>query len=129
MRAILALTLAISLLSVVARAETSSDLGYSTVASALTGLQKKDGVRVSRQGGWTVIDDRAALTLWSFTPEGHPAHPAVIQRTIVEDQGNLFVQMHVLCEATKPACDNLVADFGKLNQQMTEDLRRRKQRN
>lgn len=129
MRSLLALTLVIGLSPVGAGAETASGTGYPTVASALDALRKKDGVRISRQGGWTIIDDRADLTLWSFTSEGQPAHPAVVQRKVIEKQGNVFVQMNVMCEASKPACDALVADFNKLNQQMTDDLQRRKRGN
>jgi hypothetical protein len=128
MRSLLALILMTGLLAVDVRAETSS-LGYPTVAAALEALQKRADVAVSREGGWTIINDRASLTLWSFTPEGHPAHPAAIRRKIVEERGNLYVQMNVLCEASKAACDALVADFNKLNQQMSDDLNRRKQPN
>ena len=128
MRSLAALILMIGLLTVAVRAETSS-VGYPTVASALEALQKRADVRISRQGEWTIIEDRASLTLWSFTPERHPAHPAVVRRKIVEERGKLYVQMNVLCEAAKAACDNLVADFNKLNQQMADDLNRRKQAN
>jgi hypothetical protein len=99
---------------------------YSTVASALEGLRAKQGASISVQAGWTVIEDRSTLSLWSFTPPGHPANPAAIHRKVIQEGDNIFVQMDVTCEAAKPACDALVADFEKLNQQMTEDLKRRK---
>jgi hypothetical protein len=129
MRLLLVLALTIGLSVVAVRAQTSSDLGYPTVAAALEALQKRADVRISRQGGWTIVDDRGSLTLWSFAPDGHPAHPAVVRRKIVEEQGQIFVRMNVLCEASKAACDALVADFNKLNQQMADDLNRRKQPN
>jgi hypothetical protein len=129
MRSLAVLALAIGLSVVAVRAQTSSDLGYPTVAAALEALQKKADVRISQQGGWTVIEDHASLTLWSFAPERHPAHPAAVRRKIVEERGNIYVQMNVLCEAAKQACDALVADFDKLNQQMAADLNRRKQPN
>jgi hypothetical protein len=43
---------------------------YPSVSSALDGLRAKDGVKISVQSGWVVIDDRSTLGLWSFTPPG-----------------------------------------------------------
>jgi hypothetical protein len=43
-----------------------SPIAYPTVAEALQALQHKNGVRISNQGGWTVIDDPSEQTLWSF---------------------------------------------------------------
>jgi hypothetical protein len=71
-----------------------------------------------------VIEDRAASTLWSFTPVDDPAHPGAVRRTIVERDGTLFVDMGILCQATKAACDQLAADFTALNAKMREDLAR-----
>ena len=98
---------------------------YATVALAMKSLQAKSGVRVSQQSGWTVIEEPSTLSLWSFTPESHPANPAVVHRKIIQEGDDLFVRMHVLCEASKPACDTLTSDFQKLNPQMTENLRRK----
>jgi hypothetical protein len=106
--------------------DSSGRIGYATVASALESLRAKSGVSVSRQSGWTIITEPSGLSLWSFTPEGHPAAPAVVHRQVLQEGGDFFVKMQVLCEAAKPACDALVADFEKLNQQMAEDLKRRK---
>jgi hypothetical protein len=108
------------------KGKTTSGSEYPTVASALDGLRAKNGVQISVQSGWTVINDPSTLSLWSFTPPGHPAHPAAIHRKVIQENGNIYVQMNVMCEAAKPACDALVAEFEKLNRQMTEDLKRRK---
>ena len=101
-----------------------SSIGFPSVAAALDAMRAKPGVNVVNQTGWTVIEGRANSALWSFTPSGHAAHPATVLRTIVERDGSLFVDMRVLCEATKAACDQLVADFTALNQKMREDLAR-----
>jgi hypothetical protein len=69
-----------------------------------------------------VIHDRAALTIWSFTPSGHPAHPAVVRRVVVRQDGAMHVKMSGLCEATKPACDKLWTDFEQLNEQMRKTI-------
>ncbi len=95
---------------------------YPTAAKALEALRAKPGVNMSVQSGWTVIEDRATLTVWTFTPADHRAHPAAIQRKIVQEGGNIYVKMNVLCEAAKPDCDALVADFGKLNERVRDDL-------
>jgi hypothetical protein len=62
------------------------------------------------------------MTLWSFTPSGHPAHPAAVRRTVIRQGDDIGVKMAVHCEATKAACDRLVADFKALNERMREDL-------
>lgn len=102
----------------------SAGIGYPTVAAALNAMRAKSGANVSIQAGWTVIEDRAALTAWSFTPAGHPAHPAVVRRTITREGDNIFVKMTVLCEAPKPACDALTAEFQDLSKKMQDSLRR-----
>jgi hypothetical protein len=101
----------------------TSDREYATVALALEALRAKSGVKISDLAGWTVIEDRSTLSLWSFTPSGHPAHPAAIHRKVVQEGNNIFVKMHVLCEAPKPACDKVVADFQSLNQQVRKDMK------
>ena len=83
-------------------------------------------MNVSIQSGWTVIEDRANLSMWAFTPAGHPAHPAAIRRVLTEKDGAWFVEMSALCEATKSACDKVVAEFHELNNQMRADLERRR---
>ena len=102
------------------------NIGYLTVAAALDGMRTKSGVNVSIQGSWTVIEDGATSSIWSFTPAGHPAHPAVVRRTIVQQGNDIFVNMGVLCEAAKPSCDKLVAEFQELNNKMRESLSRRR---
>jgi hypothetical protein len=99
-----------------------SGIGYPTVTAALAALRAKSGVKVHEQAGWTVVDDPETTSIWSFTPAGHPAHPAVIRRTIVQEGKDIFVRMGVLCQASKPACDKLVAEFEAMNKAMRERL-------
>ena len=105
-----------------------SGVGYPTVAAALEAMRAKRGVNVSIQSGWTIIEDRANLTLWSFTPAGHPAYPAVVRRVMTQKDGAWFVTMGVLCEAAKSACDKLVLEFRELNKKMREDIERSRSR-
>src|SRR3954453_16149796 len=78
---------------------------YPTVAAALDGLRTKSGVNVVNQSGFTVIEEPAAAAIWTFTSAGHPAHPAVVRRGVVQRGDNIFVEMQVKCEADKTACD------------------------
>jgi hypothetical protein len=107
-----------------APAKSPPDREYATARAALEAMRSKSGVKISTQGGWTVIEDHSTLSLWSFPPPGHPAYPAAVHRKVVQEGDNILVQMNVLCEAPKPACDAMVVEFQKLNGQVREDLKR-----
>lgn len=96
---------------------------YATAKAAFEAVRAKSGVKVSTLSGWTVIEDGSTLSVWSFTPPNHPAAPAAIHRQVVQEGGNLFVKMNVLCEAPRPACDALVTEFEKLNTRVRNDLK------
>ena len=100
-----------------------NQLGYASPAQAMVALRAKPGVVFTEQRGWTVAEDRADFAVWSFVPSGHPAHPAVVRRRVVERDGAMFVDMQVLCTAKKPACDALVQEFQDLNRAMRRTLR------
>jgi hypothetical protein len=98
-------------------------IGYPTVAAALEALKARSDVSISAQGGWTIVDERSASTLWSFTPPGHPAHPAAVKRTIVSRDDAVAIDMTALCQATKVACDKLMAEFRELNERLSQSIR------
>jgi len=102
----------------------SSTVGYPTVAAALKDLRSRPGVEISEQHGWTVANDEASKTLWSFPPLGNPAYPSAVKRQFVNADGGVSLQMSILCEASKAACDDLVRDFQTLNTQMIQSLKR-----
>src|ERR1700741_129042 len=81
-----------------------STIGYPSVAAALAALEDRPDVTRSLQGGWTIVEDRAADTLWSFAPPGHPAYPAAVKRQVVDQDGAVYVRMSVQCEASKKDC-------------------------
>ena len=101
-----------------------SSIGYPSVAAALAALRAKPDVRIATQGGWTIVDDRADKSIWSFTPAGHPAHPAAVKRTIVEKNGGIYIDMKVLCQASKSECDKLVDEFKVLNEQARKSMQK-----
>src|SRR6204780_2364279 len=78
---------------------------YATAAQALQGLRGKPGVKISVQSGWTVVEDRSTLSVWSFPPVGHRAYPTAIQRKVVQEATNIFVKRNALCEAPNPDSD------------------------
>ena len=102
--------------------ETNSGIGYESVSTAYEALSKKEGVEGSNQGGWVIFKDRADNSLWSFTPKEHPAYPSTIKRTIVEQEGKLFIDMRALCGAEKLACDELIREFRKMNEKKESEL-------
>jgi hypothetical protein len=102
-------------LLMIAAALQPDGIGYPSPAAALEALKARGDVAVSEQGGWTVADDKANHTLWSFTTEGHAAHPAAVRRTVVNENGQAAIRMNILCQAGKAACDALAGEFGRMN--------------
>src|SRR6266446_346416 len=126
MRATLILLVLVTTATAVA-AQEGRGVGYPTVQAALEALKARSDVSISVQGGWTIVDDRPNDTLWSFTPSNHPAHPAVVKRTIVSGEGGIGINMTALCQASKPACDKLMAEFQELNERMSRSIRDKSQ--
>ena len=109
-----------------AAAAEPNDIGYPSVEAALQALRQRDDVIISKQKGWTVVEERAALTIWSFTPADHPAHPAVVKRQVYEENGAARIRMWAKCGAAKDACDALLEGFQRLNARMGEAIKREK---
>lgn len=107
-----------------AQSKTSSatGIGFASPAAALTGLRSRSGVVFSDYNGWTIAEDKSRNEIWSFTPNAHPAHPAVVRRTVIEQNGVLSLDMDVLCGGEKSDCDKLVAQFEALNEDVRQHL-------
>jgi hypothetical protein len=108
-------------------AQTNADAGergvpYASAAEALAGLRAKAGVTFSKNGDWTIAKDTDGV-MWSFTPENHYAYPSVGRRRLVEHEGRFYVQTDIRCQAEKPACDRLRADYQLLDKRMMDSLR------
>lgn len=104
-----------------------SSVGYASVSAALAGLRSRPDLTVSEQADWTVMEDRASYTIWSFAPKGDPAYPSVVKRQVMKTGNGIVVRMNVLCEASKIACDNLVVAFQNLNAKMKQGFERHAQ--
>ena len=100
--------------------EASNQIEYSSVAEALAELSKKEGVQINVSQGWTVIteDKGTTITMWSFAPREQPTYPAVAKRVFYVEQSGWYVEMSILCEANKEACDKFNQDFVNLNEEM-----------
>ena len=95
---------------------TASKVGYETVAAALADLRARPGVAFTTENGWLIATQNAAYAIWSFAPKGYPAYPAVVKRQVVPRGKGSSIQMAVLCEASKMACDELVRTFARINE-------------
>jgi len=101
------------------------EIEYKTVQQALASLRAKPGAQARRdEEGWITISEQVAgnTVLWTFVPQAHPAYPAGVKRTILERGGSLYIDMRVLCEAQKAACDKLVREFQALNERMRREV-------
>lgn len=89
---------------------------YASVAEARAAVGARPGIETKTENGWTVIMDKASLSVWSFAPEGAPTFPAVIKRW-VEPTGEETsrAMMAMRCEAAKRACDALFDEMARRN--------------
>jgi hypothetical protein len=105
--------------------ELASSIGYESVAAALAALKARSDVKMAVYNGWTLASDAAEKALWSFTPPTHPAYPAAVKRTVFERNGRALIDVSALCEASKRACDELIAEFPELRRKNIEEDRDR----
>ncbi|MDP1753129.1 MAG: hypothetical protein Q8L22_27050 [Reyranella sp.] len=97
-----------------------SGVGYKSVAEARNAVTALPGAKASEQQGWLIV--KKMPVMWSFAPAGHEAYPTAVKRTVGQRDGSFDIDMSVLCEAPKPACDRLVEGFKSLNDQMKRNL-------
>jgi hypothetical protein len=105
--------------------EQTSVVGYNSVAEARLAVVKQPGATSLEERGWLIVVDPNHYTLWTFTPPGHEAYPAVVKRVIIQEKDNVFVQMTALCQAEKPACDRLFDRFKRMNEKARRAMQRR----
>lgn len=84
----------------------------------------KPGVSINelKPSGWIIVNEPRSI-MWSFTPVGHYAHPAVVRREVVERDGGVALEMRALCQADKASCDKLIREFQELNERMRQSMR------
>ncbi len=97
-------------------------IDYPSVAAALDALHADPATQFESQDGWVIAaaSERGNPVLWSFTPEGHPAHPAVVKRTALERKGTGYVELDTLCQGPEAECVRLLEQFKQINQQIAQ---------
>src|SRR5690625_7629353 len=77
--------------------KTSGVFGFNSVPDLLSSLKADTNNIVSAVSGdfgvWTIVESPSDHSLWSFTPEQHPAHPSVVKRTTDEKDGKDYIHM------------------------------------
>jgi hypothetical protein len=108
--------------AVAAGAAERPEIDFPSVSAVLEALRSDARAKFERQAGWTVVAtvERGNPVLWSFTPDGHPAHPSVVKRTAVEQNGTGYVELATLCEAPEPDCARLLRDFKQINDRIAQ---------
>ena len=104
------------------------DLGYTghnkegqSVGEKLNDLKGDKSFSVYEKNGWTIASSQAGV-IYSFTPINHPAHPAYVERRVIERDGTIYIDMSARCGASKVACDDLVKSFQELNKKIIQSM-------
>ncbi|WP_444942762.1 molecular chaperone DnaJ [Microbulbifer sp. ZKSA006] len=106
-----------------------SNLGYEgfnkagiSVGATLTELKSDPKVSIRNSKGWTIATLDTGRVMWSFTPQGHPAHPSFVKREVIEKDGSVYIDTTARCGAEKSICDQLVRDFIELNNKIKSEM-------
>jgi hypothetical protein len=123
----IAATVFASLLLALARAAAADEaapIGYASVNAVLEGLRADPRAEFRDQRGWTVVasSERGRAVQWFFPPEAHPAHPAVVKRTVMEADGVGMIDVAALCHTPQTDCDRLLDDFRQVHEQPVPTL-------
>ncbi len=70
-----------------------SVIGFETVDQAFTALQADPSAVATDYEGWTIFNQKTdgKYILWSFTPEGHPAHPTAVRREVIRKDSEVLI--------------------------------------
>lgn len=105
---------------------TGTSIAYKNVDEARKALTGDPGNVVKKtDNGWLVVQQPKESAVWSFSPPGHPSYPSVVKRFPVERDGQVFLNMSVICQAKKAPCDDLVREFQQMNESMSKELQAR----
>ena len=90
----------------------------------LENLKSNPDATFRTNNGWTIIniDNEDEKSIYSFTPDSHPAYPSIVKREIVEKDGSIHIDMTASCGATKEVCDNLIQQFVALNNKVKQSV-------
>lgn len=103
-------------------------VGYKSVDAALSALKARSDITftTTQPDSWLIATDEKNVVIWSFTPQGHYAYPAVVKRAVMQNtQGQVYIETSALCQANKTSCDRLMNEFAELTEQIREDVRQK----
>ena len=95
---------------------------FDSVKKLESALRADDSVRFRTENGWLIAE--SGYRLFSFTPDDHPAHPAVVEREVFEEDGSVQMRTRQLCEADSESCEQLLSDFQGLNSKVANAVRK-----
>jgi hypothetical protein len=101
----------------------AADDRFASVAEVRQHLEAKDSVQMTYHEGWIIAHDPADESVWTFTQDDHPAHPAVFVRYVERTGGERRLKSWGLCEADDQACAQLAEHFEELLDQHRESMR------
>ncbi|MCC6982947.1 MAG: hypothetical protein IT535_06715 [Bauldia sp.] len=88
----------------------------------------RPGVLVTEYPDFTMVEDRAHLTIFYFTKPSHYAHPAAVQRAVVQENGafsmNYTVWPHETPQSAPASFQRWMAEFAELDRRMREAIQR-----
>jgi hypothetical protein len=92
-------------------------------------VREKHGASVQDIGDQKllVFTDKTTNTIYGFTKEGHPAHPAWITRKLEQRGDELFVGQIGYFAGSEPPFGQLFREYLALNVKMKEDAKRKQQ--
>ena len=129
MKKIFVLVFAASLFGCGSAPTVKEELGYEghnsdglAVSELLEQLKSNPDVQVRVERGWQIAEVKSERTLYSFTPETHPAHPSYVKREVVQKEGSILIETRARCGAAKDVCDQLVRDFIELNNRVQKSV-------
>lgn len=94
-----------------------------TPAELLATVGKIAGVKeVHKDQQYVAYQDPAAETVYTFTLDGHNAHPAAVCRKPVKAVDSITLQMTIVCKGDTGSCAKLRQDFNELNARMQLDI-------
>lgn len=108
---------------ILSSAAATKNIDYPNVQAALDDLKQQaiknpSETKVENMpDGWQVVYQKSMekMIIWSFTPKTENAYPAVVKRQIIEEENKVMIDMSILCQADKKACDELAQTFEKMN--------------
>lgn len=94
---------------------------FDSVKQVESELRTQSTVQFYEKNGWLLAE--SGFYLWSFTQQGHPAHPAVVERLVFQHDGAVRVRTRQICKKSERVCAQLSAEFESLNQNISQTIR------